>query len=97
MIQVFLPSQLESYTGGVREVSLDFADQLFADKQEITVADVVSQLEHRYRGLAFRIVDEQNRIRRHIAIFVGENMVRELSVPLDQNARVQIVGALSGG
>jgi len=92
VITVFLPSQLESYTNGVRQVSYDF------DKcDNITLADVVNKLEESYRGMAFRIVDEQHRIRRHIAIFVGENMVRELSAPLDKNARVQIVGALSGG
>lgn len=92
MIQVFLPSQLESYTGGVRQVSFDFDDM-----QNITLANVIQKLDTEYRGMAFRIVDEQDRIRRHIAIFVGENMVREITVPLDKNARVQIVGALSGG
>lgn len=92
MIQVFLPSQLESYTDGVRQVSFDFDD-----KDQLTLADVVQALDKRYRGMAFRIVDEQERIRRHIAIFVGENMVRELDVLLKKDARVQIVGALSGG
>ena len=92
MIRVFLPSQLESYTEGVRELSLDMDG-----RETITVADVVEELEKRYRGLAFRIVDEQEKIRRHIAIFVGENMVRELDVVLEPNSRVQIVGALSGG
>lgn len=48
-------------------------------------------------GLAFRIVDKQGNIRRHIAIFVGETMVRGLRVLIGENARVQIVGALSGG
>ena len=47
--------------------------------------------------LAFRIVDEQGNIRRHIASFGGEIMVRGLPVPIGENARVQIVGALSGG
>ena len=92
MIRVFLPSQLESYTEGIRELSLDMDG-----RETITVADVVEELEKRYRGLAFRIVDEQEKIRRHIAIFVGENMVRELDVVLEPNSRVQIVGALSGG
>ena len=92
MIQVFLPSQLESYTDGVRQVTIDCDDLT-----HLTVADVIQKLEQRYRGMAFRIVDEQDRIRRHIAIFVGENMVRELNVSIDKNARVQIVGALSGG
>ena len=92
MITVFLPSQLESYTNGLRELTLDFED-----KESVTLSDVVNRLDEIYRGMAFRIVDEQDRIRRHIAIFIGETMVRELDVRLDKNARVQIVGALSGG
>ncbi len=92
MIQVFLPSQLESYTDGVRQLSLDMGK-----KNSVTIGDVVDELDKRYRGLAFRIIDEQRQIRRHIAIFVGENMVRQLDVELKPNARVQIVGALSGG
>jgi hypothetical protein len=92
VIEVFLPSQLESYTDGVRQVSIDCDNQ-----DQPTLMDVIEKLEQRYRGMAFRIVDEQGRIRRHIAIFIGENMVRELNVPIDKDARVQIVGALSGG
>ena len=94
MIQVVFPSQLDSYTGGIRELKLDIGNPAGAT---LTLSDVVRELDSRYRGLGFRIVDEQNRIRRHIAIFVGENLVRELDAPLTQSARVQIVGALSGG
>ncbi len=94
MIRVFLPSQLEDYTDRLREVELDL--QTPVDK-ELTLADVIVALEDRFRGLAFRIIDEQGNIRRHIAIFVGETMVRGLQVPVSTNARVQIVGALSGG
>lgn len=92
MIHVFLPSQLESYTDGVRDLKLDFDKEL-----TITLQDVVAKLDTLYKGMAFRLVDEQGRIRRHIAFFVGENMARTLDVKIDQNARVQIVGALSGG
>ena len=92
MIKVVLPTQLDSYTDGERELELDFGAQ-----STLTLHDVVQALDQRYRGLAFRIVDEHKRIRRHIAVFVGEDMVRDLSVALRGNERVQIVGALSGG
>lgn len=92
MIHVFLPTQLDTYTDGKRELELDLGA-----RAPLTLYDVVQALDERYRGMAFRIIDEHQRIRRHIAIFVGENMVRELSVPLTGNERVQIVGALSGG
>ncbi len=94
MIRVILPSQLEDYTNRLREVELDLP--MSADR-ETTLADVIAALESRFRGLAFRIIDEQGNIRRHIAIFIGESMVRTLQVPVRNNARVQIVGALSGG
>ncbi|MES3007527.1 MAG: MoaD/ThiS family protein [Pseudomonadota bacterium] len=94
MIRVFLPSQLEDYTDRLREVELDLQSPHGA---AVTLADVIAALESRFRGLAFRIIDEQGNIRRHIAIFVGETMVRGLQVPVHENARVQIVGALSGG
>lgn len=94
MIRVFLPSQLDDYSGGVRELSLEL--EAPADRPLI-LADVIDALEQRYRGMAFRVVDEQGRIRRHIAMFVGESMVRTLQAPLAADDRVQIVGALSGG
>lgn len=94
MISVFLPSQLESYTGNVREVTLDI---VAPEAGSLTLVDVIAGLEKQFRGLAFRIIDEHGNIRRHIAIFVGETMVRKLDVPLSGNERVQIVGALSGG
>jgi molybdopterin converting factor small subunit len=92
MIQVYLPSQLESYTDGVRQVTFDMEND-----SALTLASVIRKLDEKYHGIAFRIVDEQHQIRRHIAIFVGEQLIRELDFPLDDEARVQIVGALSGG
>tara|TARA_R100001377_G_scaffold77524_3_gene54838 strand:+ start:1561 stop:1833 length:273 start_codon:yes stop_codon:yes gene_type:complete len=90
MIRVFLPSQLDDYTQGKRELSLELANGG-------SLADVIAALDNLYAGMAFRVVDEHGRIRRHIAMFVGEVMVRDLSVPVAPNDRVQIVGALSGG
>ena len=91
MIHVFLPSQLDEYTQGVREISLS------AEREDYCLADVIAQLDSRYRGMAFRIVDEHGNIRRHIAMFIGDEMVRDIKTPVAPNARVQIVGALSGG
>lgn len=90
MTRVFLPSQLDDYTQGKRELTLELA-------AESTLADVIQALERHYPGMAFRVVDEHGGIRRHIAMFVGETMVRDLQAPVAPNDRVQIVGALSGG
>jgi len=94
MIRVVLPSQLDDYTGGLRELALELPAP--ADRA-LVLADVIEALERRYRGVAFRVVDEQGGIRRHIAMFVGESMVRSLQAPVAADDRVQIVGALSGG
>ena len=68
MIHVVIPSQLESYTHGVRELKL-------GPQHCATLAEVMAVLDSRYPGIRFRIVDEQGSIRRHIAIFVGETLV----------------------
>ena len=62
-----------------------------------SVSALVDELESRYKGLKFRIVDEQDRIREHIAVFVNTEQARELSVPLKPTDSVRIIGALSGG
>lgn len=62
-----------------------------------TVAAVVDELDRRYPGLKFRIVDEQDSIREHIVIFRNAEQVRALDEPLDPTDRLRILGALSGG
>ncbi len=87
MIRVRIPSQLHSYTGGKTEIALD----------AVTLADLTRRLDQSFPGIRFRIIDEQDRIRRHIQLFVNGEQVRTLEVPLRDGDEVQIVGALSGG
>ena len=51
MIQVFLPSQLESYTEGVRQVELGMSDN-----SELTLSSVIQKFDERHN---FRI-DKKN-------------------------------------
>jgi len=60
-------------------------------------ADVVGDLDRRYPGIRFRIIDEHGRIRQHIKFFVNGLQVRDLSPRLDGDDEVMIVCALSGG
>ena len=85
-MRVTIPSPLLSYTGR-REVSA----------QGATVDDVLRDLDRQFPGLRFRMVDEQERIRRHMRVFVGAQEIRELSSPLPPGATLHIVQALSGG
>ena len=86
-MRVAIPSHLAEYTAGAREVQAEGAD----------LAGVVADLERRYPGIRFRIIDEQDRIRPHIKLFVDQEMARALSQPVEPGQLVTIVAALSGG
>lgn len=65
-----------------------------------TVAEVVREMEKIAPGFAFYVCDERGRLRRHVNIFVEEEMVSDrqrLSDPLESGSRVFIMQALSGG
>ena len=85
-MKVHIPSALRSYT-----------DRAETEANGATLAALLLDLEWRYPGIRFRMVDEQERIRRHIRIFVNGGQVRELSQPLSAADEVVIVQALSGG
>lgn len=86
-VRVLVPNPLRSYTDGAASVSADGG----------TLADVVGDLDRRYPGIRFRIIDEHGRIRQHIKFFVNGMQVRDLSPRLDGDDEVMIVCALSGG
>ena len=85
-MKVLIPSALRSYTeNGEAEASGD------------TLAAVLADLDRTYPGIRFRMIDEQERVRRNIRIFVNGEQVRDLSQPLAATDEVIIVQALSGG
>jgi molybdopterin synthase sulfur carrier subunit len=84
-ITVFIPTQLRNYTNGATQVPASGT----------TVNEVLTDLDACYPGLRFRIIDEQNRIRQHMRIFVdGE---RALNTDGAVTREVHIFGALTGG
>jgi molybdopterin converting factor small subunit len=85
-MKVLIPSALYSYTGQGR-VEADGG----------TVAAVLADLDQRYPGIRFRMIDEQGRIRRHIRFFYDGQMVHDLSHLLRTDGELCIVQALSGG
>jgi len=86
-MRVLIPPPLRSYTAGRAQVELEGA----------TLGDVLEALDRRCPGLRFRIIDEQDRIRTHIRIFVSGEIADNLAHPLSPGDEVQIVCALSGG
>ena len=85
-MKVLIPSALRSYTEGAE-----------TEASGATLGAALADLDRRYAGIRFRVIDEQDRIRRHIRIFVNGVQVRELSQALDAGDEVVIVQALSGG
>jgi molybdopterin converting factor small subunit len=86
-VTVHLSTHVRSYTGGRRAVEAEGA----------TLEQVLADLDQRYPGIRFRLVDEQGRPRQHMNFFVGAALVHELSSPIAAGEEVHILGALSGG
>jgi molybdopterin converting factor small subunit len=62
-----------------------------------TVREVLAALDRAHPGMRFRMIDEQDRIRPHIRIFVGHDEVRHIDATLRAGDEVHLVCALSGG
>jgi molybdopterin synthase sulfur carrier subunit len=86
-MRVLIPGPLRDYTANAAAVSADGR----------TLGGLLVDLDRRFPGLRFRIIDEQGRIRRHIKFFVDGVQASDLNPTLDSSAEVMIVCALSGG
>ena len=78
----------------------DLANQASIEIPGQTVAGVVAALDENYPGLAAYVVDEQGALRKHVNIFVGDELIHDrqkLSDPVSADDRVFIFQALSGG
>ena len=85
-MKVLIPGALRSYT---RESHVEAVGN--------SLHELFDDLERRYPGLRFRVVDEQNLLRPNMRIFVNGVGVRELQHALQPADFVAVVLALSGG
>ncbi len=85
-MKVLIPSALRSYTQSSQ-----------AEASGSTLNEVLVDLDRQYPGIRFRIIDEQQQIRRHIRIFVNGVSVNGLAQTIQPGDDVVIVQALSGG
>ena len=85
-MKVLIPSALQSYTQNSR-----------VEATGATLDEVLQDLDRQYPGIRFRIIDEQERVRRHMRIFVSGASVDDLSHPILSTDDVVIIQALSGG
>lgn len=86
-MKVYLPTPLADYTAHRREVQAEGA----------TLAELFADLDRRYPGIRFRVIDEQDAIRPHIKVFVNREQAADLARPLASGDEVLVVAALSGG
>lgn len=85
-MHVTIPSPLLSYTGR-RDV----------EASGHTIDEVLRDLDRQFPGMRFRMVDEQDRLRPHMRVFIDAEESRDLGAALPVGARLHIVQALSGG
>lgn len=81
-----MPSALLSYTGTPH-----------VQAEGDTLHALLAELDQRYPGLRFRVVDERQQLRPNMRIFVNGLGTRDLHHALKPDDLVAIVLALSGG
>lgn len=87
MNTIRVASPLRDYTAGAARIQATGA----------TVAEILAHIERDHRGMRFRMIDEQDRIRPHIRIFINQREVQSLDDAVAANDEIHLVCALSGG
>ncbi len=80
-------SPLRSYTDG----------RAIVESQGATVREALADLDQRYPGMRFRMIDEQDRIRPHIRLYVNTDAVEQLDHRIGRGDTLHLICALSGG
>lgn len=84
---VRIPSPLRSYTNGAATTRADGT----------TIAEVLADLDRRFPGMRFRMIDEQDRIRQHIRLYVNTRAATNLGERVAAGDEVHLICALTGG
>jgi sulfur-carrier protein len=85
-MRVLIPSSLLSYTR-----------RMWVEAEGATLDALLRDLDRQFPGLRFRMVDEQDRLRPHMRVFIEAQPIHDLGRVLDPDVPVHIVQALSGG
>ncbi len=92
MVQVHLTRHLFTF--------FPHLDQRIIEVEATDIAGVVRAIEALAPGIGFYVCDERGRLRPHVNIFIGNNIIRDrrlLSDPVQAGDKVSILQALSGG
>ena len=89
-VNVRIPTQLRTLTGGAGEVAIEGS----------TVGEVLKALDAAHPGLGERLFDEDGKLRRFVNVFVADEDVRfldGLGTAVAAGQTVSIVPAVAGG
>jgi molybdopterin synthase sulfur carrier subunit len=86
-VRISIPSVLHAYTGGASRV----------EATGCTLLELLADLDRRYPGIRFRMVNEMDALRPHVRIFVNREATRDLGCAISNDDEVVILQALSGG
>lgn len=85
-MKVHIPSPLIAYTG-----------KTLVDASGKNLAELLDDLDRQFPGIRFRVIDEQDRMRPHMRLFVNNEQVFDINQPLQMSDSIVLVQALSGG
>jgi sulfur-carrier protein len=89
-VQVYVPYPLRELTKGAGTVAIHAED----------LAEAIEELNRRYPGMAYRILDDQGRLRRFVNAFVNDESVSDRApreVALHPGDEVTILPSVAGG
>ena len=87
IVSTRVASPLRSYTDG----------NAIVEAAGETVREALADLDQRYPGMRFRMIDEQDRIRPHIRLYVNTDAVERLDHRIGPGDTLHLICALSGG
>lgn len=66
----------------------------------VDLNEILDELEGKYKGIKDYVVDEQGQLRKHVNIFIGDELIKDrvsLTDAVRDDDEVYIMQALSGG
>jgi molybdopterin converting factor small subunit len=82
---------------GIPQPLIGYTQSDWVEATGPSVDALLHDLDRQFPGIRFRMVDEQDRLRKHVRIFVNRERARSLDVTLGDGDEIQILQALSGG
>lgn len=86
-MKIKVPTPLYSYTN----------HQALVEAKGHTLDEITHDLNQRYPGIRFMVVDEQDQIRPHVKFFVNGKQTFDLKTAISEKDEIVIVQAFSGG